>query len=70
MVFSLVSHFSLDTINESVSMVRKNRGLAIGLGLVFQICLLIPLIGSLIASFLSIITIVSATMAIECKEIN
>ena len=58
------------SINESVSMVRKNRGLAIGLGLVFQICLLIPLIGSLIASFLSIITIVSATMAIERKEFN
>ena len=58
------------SINESVSMVRKNKGLAIGLGLVFQICLLIPIIGSLVASFLSIITIVSATMAIERKEIN
>ena len=58
------------TIKKSVDLVRRNKGFAIGLGLVFQLCLLIPIIGSLVASFLSIIAVVSATIAIEYKKIS
>ena len=58
------------TIKKSVDLVRRNKGFAIGLGLVFQLCLLIPIIGSLVASFLSIIAVVSATIATEHKKIN
>ena len=58
------------TIKKSVDLVRRNKGFAIGLGLVFQMCLLIPIIGSLVASFLSIIAVVSATIATEHKKIS
>lgn len=53
------------SIKDSVLFVRKNKGLAVGLGVVFQVCMLVPFIGSFTASFLSIISVVSATITLE-----
>lgn len=53
------------SIKESVKIVRRKKGLAIGLGLVFYLCLFIPLLGGIISSFLAIISVVAATMSLE-----
>ncbi len=50
-------------IKHSIAFVKTNKGLAIGNGSVFSIVLLIPFIGVLVASFVSIISIVAATIA-------
>ena len=56
------------TIKESINFVRKKCGIAIGIGLVFYIFLLIPILGSFLASLLSIISLTAATLCVE--EIN
>jgi CysZ protein len=53
------------SIKESVEIVRRKKGLAIGLGLVFYLCFFIPLLGGLISSFLAIISVVAATISLE-----
>ena len=53
------------SVKESVKIVRRKKGLAIGLGLVFYLCLFIPLLGGIISSFLAIISVVAATMSLE-----
>jgi CysZ protein len=53
------------SIKESVKIVRRKKGLAIGLGLVFYLCFFIPLLGGVISSFLAIISVVAATMSLE-----
>ena len=53
------------SIKESVKIVRRKKGLAIGLGLVFYLCLFIPLLGGIISSFLAIISVVAATISLE-----
>ena len=53
------------SIKESVKSVRRNKGLAVGLGLVFYICFFIPLLGGFISSFLAIISVVAATISLE-----
>lgn len=53
------------SIKESVKIVRRKKGLAIGLGLVFYLCFFIPLLGGLISSFLAIISVVAATISLE-----
>ena len=52
-------------IKESVKIVRRKKGLAIGLGLVFYLCFFIPLFGGVISSFLAIISVVAATISLE-----
>lgn len=59
------------SISESVSNIRKNKGLSIGLGFVFLICFSIPLIGAFVASIASIISVVAATISmIDYSEPN
>ena len=59
------------SISESVSNIRENKGLSIGLGFVFLICFSIPLIGSIVASIASIISVVAATISmIDYSESN
>ena len=58
------------SIKESVNFIRKKRGIAIGIGLVFYCCLLIPIIGSFLASLLSIISLTAATLSVEEMNIN
>lgn len=50
-------------IDASISFMRRNRGLAIGNGFVFSLVLLIPYVGVMIAGFVSIVSVVAATMA-------
>ena len=59
------------SISESVSNIRENKGLSIGLGFVFLICFSIPLIGAIVASIASIISVVAATISmIDYSESN
>ena len=58
------------SIKESVIFIRKNGGIAIGIGLMFYCCLLIPLVGSFLASLLSIISLTAATLSVEEMNIN
>ena len=53
------------SIKESVKTVRRKKGLAVGLGLVFYLCFFIPLLGGFISSFLAIISVVAATISLE-----
>lgn len=55
-------------IKESVNFVKQNKGLAIANGGVFALVLLIPFIGVSLASFLSIISTVAASISILKKE--
>ena len=57
-------------IQESINFVRKKCGIAIGIGLVFYICLLIPFLGSFLASLLAIISLTAATLCVEEMNIN
>ena len=50
-------------IHSSVRFIRSNKGLAIGNGFVFCLVLMIPFIGVSIAGFISIISVVAATIS-------
>jgi len=52
------------SVKESAKMIRKNKWIAVANGSVFALPLIIPLIGSQIAVFLSIFSVVAATIAI------
>jgi len=53
------------SLSDSISLIRKNKGMAIGLGFIFYLCLFIPIVGGLISSFLAIISVISATIFME-----
>ena len=53
------------SIKQSVKLVRRKKGLAIGLGMVFYMSFFIPFLGGIISSFLAIISLVAATMTLE-----
>ncbi|MGQ1787769.1 MULTISPECIES: EI24 domain-containing protein [unclassified Saccharicrinis] len=71
--FSFID-FSLERkrmdITESVAFVQKNKGLVIGNGTIFSLVLLIPFIGVLISSFVSIVSVTAATISITESMIN
>lgn len=50
---------------KSILYVRKNKGFSCGLGSLFYLCFLIPMVGGIIASFLAIICVVNATIEVE-----
>ncbi len=50
-------------LHSSIVFVKRNKGIAIGNGAVFSAILIIPYIGVLISSFISIISVVSATIS-------
>lgn len=56
------------SVKESVAYVRENSGLALSNGGIFSLFLMIPVLGSLIAGIVAIISTVSATIAVI--EIN
>ena len=64
--FSFID-FSLErkkmTVKESIVFVKTNKGLAIGNGSVFSVVLFIPLVGVMLSSFISIISVTAATIA-------
>ena len=49
-------------MKESIKHIKDNKGLATGLGFIFLLCFMIPFLGSIIASFISVIAVVAATM--------
>mgnify|MGYP001160117352 CR=1 FL=1 len=53
------------SIKESIQFVRKNKGFASGVGSIFSLCFFIPVIGGTLASLLSIICVVNATIGVE-----
>jgi CysZ protein len=55
-------------IADSVHYIRSKKGLAIGNGLVFSLILMIPFVGVTIAGFVSIVSVVGATLAIHEVE--
>lgn len=57
-------------VNESISYIRNNKGIAIGNGLLFAAALLIPIFGVSIAGILAIVSSVAATISILEKEQN
>jgi len=56
-------------IQASIQFMRHNKGLAIGNGFVFSLVLLIPYIGVMIAGFISVVSVVAATIS-ACKVIE
>ncbi len=52
------------TVKESIIFVRKNGGLALSNGGIFTFFLMIPILGSLIAGIVAIVSTVSATLAV------
>ncbi len=56
------------SVKESVAYVRKNGGLALSNGGLFSLFLMIPILGSLIAGVIAIVSTVAATLAV--LEIN
>ena len=71
--FSFID-FSLErkrmNIKDSVAFVKTNKGLAIGNGTVFSLVLLIPFVGVMISSFLSIVSVTAATIATSEAMVN
>lgn len=55
-------------VKESVSFIRKNKGIAMGNGAPFAFTLLIPVVGVTLSTFIAIISSVAATIAILEKE--
>ncbi len=56
-------------IQSSIRFINQNKGLAIGNGFVFSLVLLIPYIGVMLAGFISVISVVAATLS-ACKAIE
>ena len=63
--YTLERHFKYD---ESIKFVRKNRGIAIGNGIVFMLFLLIPLIGIIIVLPLSVTAATTKTVELIRTE--
>lgn len=56
-------------VKESSKLMKQNTGSAIGNGLPFALCMLVPFIGSITASFLAIVSTVAACLTvIELEE--
>lgn len=51
------------SLKQSVRFIRDNKGMAIGNGLVFALCMLIPLCGVSLAGFAAIVSVVAATIS-------
>ncbi|SHN02115.1 EI24 domain-containing protein [Polaribacter sp. KT 15] len=62
--YTLERHFNY---KESIYFVRKNKGIAIGNGIVFMLCLLVPVIGIIIVLPLSVTAATTKTITILNK---
>ncbi len=58
------------TIHQSIMIVRKNKGLTIGFGLIYYLVFLIPFIGSFLAPFMTFFLVVAATMSVEKMKLH
>ena len=50
------------SLKQSIQFVRTNKWFAIGIGTIFALCFMVPLIGGIIASFACIVSVVAATI--------
>jgi len=57
------------TISQSVKFVRYHKGIAFATGLIFTISIIIPFCGAFIGNFVSIFSVVGATLAIQKTEL-
>ena len=57
------------SIGESVKFVRRHKGIALANGLIFALAMILPFCGTLIAPFVSIFSVVGATLAIQQTEL-
>ena len=57
------------SVKESVKFVRGHKGIAISNGLIFALAMIFPFCGVLIAPFVSVFSIVGATLAIQETEL-
>jgi CysZ protein len=56
-------------LQESIHFMRNNKGLVIANGAVFSVVIMIPWVGSLLAGFVAIISVVAATISVyEAEE--
>jgi len=56
------------SVKESVRFIRKNKGLSVGIGMVFSFCFYVPYLGGIVASFLAVVSTVAATLAVLEKD--
>lgn len=57
------------SISESVKFVRRHKGIAVSNGLIFALAMIIPLCGTIVAPFVSVFSVVGATLAIQETEL-
>jgi CysZ protein len=53
------------SIKQSVQFIRRNKGMAIANGMVFSFFMLVPFIGTTLAGFVAIVSVVAATIAVH-----
>ncbi len=53
------------TIQQSVYIVRRNKGTAIGFGLIFFLLFMIPYLGNFLAPIVALFSVVGATLSVE-----
>ncbi|MBF36958.1 MAG: hypothetical protein CL838_07270 [Crocinitomicaceae bacterium] len=58
------------SLKQSIQFVRTNKWFAIGIGTIFALCFMVPLIGGIIASFACIVSVVAATIIIEKAKLK
>ena len=58
------------SLKQSIQFVRTNKWFAIGIGTIFALCFMVPLIGGIIASFACIVSVVAATIKIEKAKLK
>ncbi len=58
------------SLKQSIQFVRTNKWFAIGIGTIFALCFMVPLIGGIIASFTCIVSVVAATIKIEKAKLK
>lgn len=56
------------TISRSVGYVRKHKGIALSTGLIFALFMILPFCGNLLSPFISVFSVVGATLAVNRVE--
>ena len=55
-------------VKQSVAEIRQNKGLAIGIGFLFSLSLLIPVVGAFFSAFVAVVAVVAATLVMIEQE--
>ena len=58
------------SVRQSVKFVRRHKGIAFANGLIFALAMIMPFCGTIISPFISIFSVVGATLAIEKTELK